>query len=117
MGLVRDIGHVILEVGDMDQAVRFYRDALGFAVRGDVDAVWTVLTTEGGSLTLYRKKSPVPCTRADGTSPFNLHVANFEQASAALERSGHSVRREDAHAGSVQDPWGNVLGLHDHRKE
>ncbi len=28
--LVSDIGHIILQVGNMDEALRLYRDTLGF---------------------------------------------------------------------------------------
>ena len=116
MKLVEDIGHVFLEVGDMEQALRFYRDALGFSVKGKVDPVWTIVETAGGSLTLFRKKDPIPCARKDGGSPFNFHVANFEDAATAIEAAGYAVHRGDANTGSVRDPWGNVLSLHDHRK-
>jgi predicted enzyme related to lactoylglutathione lyase len=117
MAMVQDIGHLVLEVGDMEEALRFYRDVLGLAVRGHADPVWTVVTTDGGSLTLFRKANPVPCVRSDGKSAFNLHVPNFTEGASAVERAGYKVHREDGHAGSVQDPWGNVLGLHDHREE
>ncbi len=117
MSLVTDIGHIVLEVGDMEGALRFYRDALGLTVQGTVNPVWTVVATPGGSLSLYKKMDPVPCARRDGDSPFHLHVGNFEDAAAALERAGYGVHRTDANSGSVEDPWGNVLGLHDHRKD
>lgn len=100
----------------MNEALRFYRDALGFQVKGNVDPTWTVVTAEGGSLTLYRKTAPIPCVLRDGGSPFHLHVENFEAAADVLETSGYGVHRQGAHGGSVQDPWGNVLGLHDHRE-
>lgn len=117
MGLVLDIGHIVLQVGDMEEALRLYRDSLGFAVKGEVNPIWTVVTTEGGSLTLYRIKNPVPCVRGDGNSPLNLHVANFEEASASLLNAGHTIDRQGPHGGSVRDAWGNVVGLHDHRDE
>lgn len=117
MGVVRDMGHVVLHVGNMDEALRFYCDALGFSVKGEVNQVWTEVTTEGGSLTLYRVKDPVTCVRADGSSPINLHVTNFEEAAVSLEKGGYDVAHEGPHGGSVRDPWGNVLGLHDHREE
>jgi catechol 2,3-dioxygenase-like lactoylglutathione lyase family enzyme len=116
MAIVQDIGHLIFEVGDMDAAMRFYRDALGFKVAGKVDPVWTVVATTGGTLTLFRKKDPIPCALAKGGSPLNLHVGDFKSAADALERAGYVVHREGENAGSVKDPWGNVLGLHDHRK-
>ncbi len=114
---VQDIGHVFLEVGDMEEALRFYRDTLGFTVKGKSDPVWTIVETAGGSLTLFRKKDPVPCARRDGGSPFNFHVANFEDAAKEIERAGFPVLRGDANTGSVRDPWGNVLSLHDHRND
>ena len=117
MGIVQDIGHILLEVGDMEQALRLYRDALGLAVQGPVDPTWTVVTAPGGSLTLFRKKSPIPCVRKGGGTPVDLHVANFEEAAATVERAGYEIERRDAHGGSVRDPWGNLVGLHDHRED
>ena len=116
MGLVQDIGHIVLEVGDMDKALRFYRDTLGFQVPGEVNPTWTVVTAKGGALTLYRKKSPIPCALRKSGSPFNVHVANFEVAADAIERAGYAVHRKGQHGGYVKDPWGNVLWLHDHRE-
>ena len=117
MAIVQDFGHLTFEVGDMDKAIRFYRDTLGFTVAGKVDPVWTVVATKGGTLTLYRKKDPIPCSLPKGGSPLNLHVGDFPKAADALEKAGYAVQRKDENAGSVTDPWGNVLGLHDHRKE
>jgi len=116
MAIVEDFGHLVFEVGDMDKAIRFYRDALGFTVAGKVDPVWTVVATKGGTLTLYRRKDPIPCTLRNGGSPLSLHVGDFTKAADALERTGYAVRRMDENSGSVTDLWGNVLGLHDHRK-
>lgn len=116
MPIVQDIGHLVFEVGDMEQAMRFYRDALGFKVAGKVDPVWTVVATTGGTLTLYRKKDPNPCAVGKGGSPLNLHVADFAAAATSLERAGYAVHRGNENSGSVTDPWGNILGLHDHRK-
>ncbi|HTD80526.1 MAG TPA: VOC family protein [Thermoplasmata archaeon] len=116
MPIVQDIGHLVFEVGDMDTALRFYRDTLGFKVAGKVDPVWTVLATTGGTLTLFRTKDPIGCSVGKDGSPLNLHVANFGAAADALEGAGCPVHRDGESAGSVRDPWGNVLGLHDHRK-
>jgi len=116
MPIVKDIGHLVFEVGDMEKAMRFYRDALGFKVAGKVDPVWTVVATTGGTLSLYRKKDPIPCALAKGGSPLNLHVGNFSEAADTLERAGYVVHRANENAGSVTDPWANILGLHDHRE-
>jgi len=117
MTLVQDIGHLLLQVGDMGEALRFYRDTLGFGVPGKVDPVWTVVTTKGAAITLFARKEPVPCALRDGWSPFEFHVANFEEAANTLERAGYTVQRKGVNLGLVQDPWGNVLRLHDHRED
>lgn len=117
MPLVTDIGHLVLQVGDMEEALRLYRDTLGFRVTDVAGPVWTVVETEGGALTLYRRPDPVPCVLPGQESPFNLHVASFEAAADALEAAAFEVHRRTAHEGFVRDPWGNVLWLHDHRED
>ena len=117
MGVVQDIGHILLEVGGMEAALRFYRDALGLTVQGTVNPTWTVVAAPGGSLTLFSKKTPNPCVRKGGGTPIDLHVSDFDEAAASLERAGYRVERRDSHGGSVRDPWDNLIGLHDHRDE
>ena len=117
MGLVLDIGHIVLQVGDMDAAIRLYRDVLGFAMPAGPNPVWTVATTEGGSITLYKAGHPVPLVLPKNGTPISLHVRDFEEAARVLESKGHKVVRESANAGSLVDPWGNVIGLHDHRND
>ena len=116
VGIVQDIGHLLLPVDDMDKALAFYRDLLGFRVVGKGSPIWTVIETKGGQLTLWRT-SEIPKValgpKAD-SSPFEFHVDNFERASLDLESKGIRVRRNGAHAGTIWDPFGNVLRLHDH---
>src|SRR6266849_2531605 len=116
VGIVQDIGHVLLPVDDMDKALAFYRDLLGFRVVGKGSPVWTVIETKGCQLTLWRT-SEIPKValgpKAD-SSPFELHVANFEEAASNLESKGIRVRRNGVHGGAIWDPFGNVLRLHDH---
>ena len=118
-GLVVDMGHLILPVKDMARALAFYRDPLGFKVVGSVDPVWTVLSVPAGQITLWRTDDiPVVATGADreGT-PFNFHVRDFGKAAALLESEGVRVKRDGPHSGVVWDPFGNALGLHDHREK
>ncbi len=115
MGVVEDIGHISLEVGDMEEALRFYRDVLGLDVAQIVGSVWAVLTTKGGAVTLYKKKNPSPCVVGGDGSPFNFHVANVDEAARVLEGAGYSVHRVDDTIISMRDRWGNVLMFHDHR--
>ncbi|MBI2845122.1 MAG: hypothetical protein HYX86_01105 [Chloroflexi bacterium] len=101
----------------MEQALRLYRDVLGFEVVGDPDPIWTVIKSGEGELTLHRVEKVVPLVLRDGEdTPIMLHVSNFEQAADQLEGQGYQVKRKSSHAGILADPWGNLIGLHDHRK-
>ncbi len=118
MAIVKDIGHIVLPVDDMGKGLAFYRDLLGFRVVGKESAVWTVIETAGGQLTLWRtSKIPKVALGAnrEGT-PFKFHVENFEVAAGILESKGIRVQQDGANSGTIWDPFGNVLWLHDHRE-
>jgi len=114
--LVTDIGHIILQVGDMDKAVKLYCDTLGFELK-EHSSEWSVICTKLGELTLYKtpKITPLILRGADVT-PISLHVGSFEEAAEQLEKKGYSVKRKGKSSGTLTDPWGNLLELHDHRK-
>jgi catechol 2,3-dioxygenase-like lactoylglutathione lyase family enzyme len=117
--IIQDFGHVLIRVGGMDEALAFYEDLLGFRVVGKSNPVWTVVEVDGGQLTLWRAQDPTPLAigpEARG-SPINLHVDDFPRAASELEAKGVRVHRADANSGVVWDPFGNVIGLHDHRDE
>lgn len=59
MGIIQDIGHLILPVDDMSKAVAFYRDLLGFRLVGEGSPVWTVIQVPvARSLSGARTSSP-----------------------------------------------------------
>lgn len=119
MTIVQDIGHLILPVDDIGKALAFYRDLLGFRLVGKENPVWTVVETTGGQLTLWKNpKLPKVGTGPNGEgTPFEFHVGDFDRAASLLESRGIRVKRDDAHAGVLWDPFGNALRLHDHREE
>ncbi len=120
--MVLDFGHFILQVGNVEEALRLYRDSLGFELIPErSQPVWTVLKTKGGELTLYQPAKVIPLVLRDGEnapldSPLELHVANFEEAADHLEKKGYKVKRSGKHDGTLIDPWGNRVRLHDHRE-
>jgi len=57
--LVSDIGHIILQVGDMDKAVKLYCETLGFELK-EHSPEWSVIATKLGELTLYKTPRITP---------------------------------------------------------
>ena len=114
--LVSDIGHIVLQVGNMEEALKLYRDTLGFEVK-EQSPEWTVITTKLGELTLYKTPKIIPLVLKDtNETPINLHVTSFEKAAETLEKHGYMVKRTGKRSGILQDPWGNMISLHDHQK-
>ncbi len=117
--LVTDIGHILLQVGDIEKALRLYVDTLGFELVRERSSspVWKVIKTQGGELTLYKPGNLAPLVLRDPeNSPVTLHVENFEEATALLVEAGYKVQKLSKSAGNLIDPWGNIIGLHDHRQ-
>jgi catechol 2,3-dioxygenase-like lactoylglutathione lyase family enzyme len=117
--ILSGIGHIVIPVHDMNLALAFYRDTLGFPIVGKESPVWTVVDAKGVELTLYLQPDAARIALGpDGEdSPFFFHVASFPRAAVALEKRGFRLKRLDEHQGLVWDPSGNVLGLHDHRRK
>jgi len=102
--LVSDIGHIILQVGDMDEAVKLYRDTLGFELK-EHSPEWSVITTKLGELTLYKTPKITPLVLRDAAvTPISFHVISFEQAADQLEKKGYSVKRKGKNSGTLTDP-------------
>ena len=96
---------MVLLVGSMDEALKLYRDTLGFEVR-EQSPEWTVLTTKLGELTLYKTPKTTPLVLRDSEdSPINLHVTDFQRAADILEKTGYSVKRRGRNSGILRDPW------------
>ena len=97
-------GHVFIHVGDLPQARAFYRDLLGIPVKRTTSDWIDLAPTLGLSLSKGDEES------------LEFHVDNFEETAARLEKAGVEVKRKSKHGGSVTDPFGNTIGIHDHRK-
>lgn len=117
--LVLDMGHMVLHVRDLGQALGFYRDLLGFRVSDDSHQTCcqrVKISTGGGEIVLFEEVqfSPLGLGPQGLGTPLQLRVQNFPKAADFLEAKGVRVVREDEHGGTVWDPSGNAIGLHDH---
>ncbi len=96
-------GHVFIPVNDLDQALNFYKDILGIPVKRSmsdwIDLAPTLM------LSLSREDEEL----------IEFHVEDFEITAAILEKARLKVERKSKHHGRITDPFGNIIGLHDHR--
>jgi predicted enzyme related to lactoylglutathione lyase len=115
---VLGIDNVFLEVGDLEEAIRFYRDALGLPVAKRFDAMGTILF-QVGEETPGLGVSAVPAPRVGGQKVW-FEVADARAAAAELEAGGNSLLAAPfpiptGWVFEVADPWGNVIGFTDYQ--
>ena len=101
------LNHIALEVGDIEEALAFYRRLFKFELRGKSDAMAFVdLGDQFIALQKGRNQS------ADAGRHFGLVVDDKEAARRALQSAG--VAPIDGHFLDFRDPWGNrieIVGL------
>jgi catechol 2,3-dioxygenase len=117
------VGHVVLKVRDLDRALGFYRDLLGFRVAGEMSNVMIFLTATGENhhdLALLRvgDQAPSPLPTAVGLYHVAVQLADWDAIKAAhgllAERgllkgtADHGVSRSLYTA----DPDGNEIELY-----
>ena len=109
-----DIGHVHLRVSDLDRAVRFYRDALGFDLTSQVPGA--AFLSAGGyhhhiGLNTWESRGGSPPPRGTtGLFHFAIRYPTRRALADALRRLGeHGVRLEGASDHGVSE----ALYLHD----
>ena len=95
------INHVVLEVGDLDEALKFYGAIFDFNLRGKSERnAFIDLGDQFIQLTLGKTQS------ADDKRHFGFVVDNREPVARALEELG--VQRLDQRL-NFRDPWGNRI--------
>jgi catechol 2,3-dioxygenase-like lactoylglutathione lyase family enzyme len=98
------MNHVALEVGDLDEALAFYRRLFAFELRGRVRGMaFLDMGDQFIALAEGRRQGP------DDHRHLGLVVDDREAALAAAREAGAEVRGHD-----VFDPWGNRLQLVDY---
>ncbi len=114
---VLGLDNVFVEVGDLDDAVLFYRDGLGLPVAKRFDGMGMALLQLGDE-TPGLGIGAVPQPRVGGQKLW-LEVTDARATAGELERKGiHPLAPPflipTGWALEVQDPWGNVIGFTDY---
>ncbi|MBC9729116.1 VOC family protein [Streptomyces sp. TRM68367] len=115
--------NVLLPVGDLDEAVRFY-DRAGFPLAFRLDEAGIALLEVGGETPglLLRQEEELGHRPPPWPSPrVWLEVPDARAAAGALRRAGIEPLDEPFPVATgwtveLTDPWGNVLGLTDYSK-
>lgn len=110
-------------VSDVEAAVGFYVDALGFSLQQQFGPAMAIVETEGLVLWLAGPQASAARPMPDGRRPepggwnrFVLHVSDIEARVAALMARGATFRNEIVTGPGgrqvlVEDPSGNVVEL------
>jgi predicted enzyme related to lactoylglutathione lyase len=112
---VLGIDNVLISVGDLDEAARFYADKLGLPVRMRFDEAGIVLFgigPEEPGLLARRSEEPT-------SARLWLEVPDARQTAEVLAGRGVTPLAPpfNVHTGwtvEVADPWGNVIGFTDY---
>ena len=103
------INHVALEVGDIDEALAWYKRLFQFELRGRAGSRAAFIDMGDQFLALMAGRTQAP----DRSRHFGLVVDDKEAVRRQLEREGIAVQA----SGSVDfvDPWGNHVQVVDYR--
>ena len=120
---VLGVDNIMLAVGDLVQARRFYESTLGLPVKFAVPQAGVVGYRLGGEEPgLMIRVQALPPSPPRDTPRVWLEVRDARAAAAALRAKGVRILGEPMEiltgwAVELADPWGNVLGLTDYRKD
>ena len=103
------INHVALEVGDLDEALRFYGSIFEFELRGRVPGM-AFLDMGDQFLALSEGRSQAP----DDSRHFGLVVDDKQATRVALEAAGAGIL--PGRGLDFADPWGNRVQVVDYRE-
>lgn len=111
----RRVHHVAINVSDVDAAVAFYTDVLGFRLRPDRPAFgFAGAWLDVGDQQLHLLEAPVPEGRGQH---FAVEVDELDEVVAELRRRGVTVSDPMSVGASRQafldDPSGNAIELHE----
>ena len=103
------INHIALEVGDVDEALEWYRRFFEFELRGREGRSMAFIDMGDQFIALSAGRSQPP----DRARHFGLVVDDKEAVRRALEEAGVAVSR--GRSLDFRDPWGNQVQVVDYR--
>lgn len=108
------LGHVHLQIGNVDQARDFYAGVLGFEVTGELDTV--VFVSAGGyhhhiGLNVFRSYGAGPRAAAYGLGRVDIDVPTEADRAALAERlkAQQVETRDDGRTLAFNDPWSTLI--------
>jgi len=109
------VGHVHLQVGDVQSASEFYVDKLGFDKTVEIPGS-AVFVSAGGyhhhlAMNTWNSKGAGPRLPALGLGRIDIDVPTSDDVAALSERLGHYgiQTRDDGRTVSFDDPWANLI--------
>ncbi|MHB1234250.1 MAG: VOC family protein [Microbacteriaceae bacterium] len=109
------VGHVHLQVGDIETARTFYVDRLGFETTAELSGS-ALFVSAGGyhhhmAMNTWNSKGAGPRQRALGLSRIDIAVPTTDDVGALTERMAHHgiPTRDDGRTVSFEDPWSNTI--------
>jgi catechol 2,3-dioxygenase-like lactoylglutathione lyase family enzyme len=112
---VKGLSHVQINVTDMEQSLRFYRDGLGLVVRMRTGPYVLLAAPQSGDFVSLSELEPVG---APGLGHFGLHVEakDVQTAVAAMQAAGGKLvsggENQNFPSARVADPDGYVIEIH-----
>jgi len=104
------INHAAIEVGDVDEALAWYRRFFEFELRGRAGAQMAFIDIGDQFIAVAAGRTQPP----DQGRHFGLVVDDKEAVRTALQREGVSVQASGAI--DFLDPWGNHVQVVDYRE-
>ena len=108
------LGHVHLQVGDIDTARNFYAGVLGFEITGEVGPA--LFVSAGGyhhhmGLNVFQSQGAGPRAASYGLGRVDIDVPTEDDRQALAERlHDHDVNtRDDGRTLEFEDPWASVI--------
>jgi catechol 2,3-dioxygenase len=109
------VGHVHLQVGDVEIAKQFYVNLLGFETMGELPGS-ALFVSAGGyhhhlAMNTWNSRGAGPRQLALGLSRIDITVPSDDDLGALAERMTHHriQTRDDGRAISFDDPWANTI--------